>query len=65
MNVQIVHGDLLDQEIDVIVNAWNRNIIPGGSCCRRVSPGRSSGMAVSGPSRNSQSIGRFHWAAQC
>lgn len=24
----IVSGDLLDQETDVIVNAWNRNIIP-------------------------------------
>ena len=28
MNVQIVTGDLLDQDVDVIVNAWNRNIIP-------------------------------------
>ena len=26
--VHIVTGDLLDQEVDVIVNAWNRNIIP-------------------------------------
>lgn len=26
--VTIVEGDLLDQEVDVIVNAWNRNIIP-------------------------------------
>jgi O-acetyl-ADP-ribose deacetylase len=26
--VQIVSGDLLDQDVDVIVNAWNRNIIP-------------------------------------
>lgn len=24
----IVEGDLLDQDVDVIVNAWNRNIIP-------------------------------------
>ena len=28
MNVQIVTGDLLEQDVDVIVNAWNRNIIP-------------------------------------
>ncbi len=28
MNVAIVEGDLLDQPVDVIVNAWNRNIIP-------------------------------------
>jgi len=25
---EIVDGDLLDQPVDVIVNAWNRNIIP-------------------------------------
>src|SRR6478736_5261028 len=24
----IVEGDLLEQDVDVIVNAWNRNIIP-------------------------------------
>ena len=28
MPVQIVEGDLLDQPVEVIVNAWNRNIIP-------------------------------------
>ncbi len=28
MKAQQVHGDLLDQDVDVIVNAWNRNIIP-------------------------------------
>jgi O-acetyl-ADP-ribose deacetylase (regulator of RNase III) len=28
MQPQIVDGDLLDQDTDVIVNAWNRNIIP-------------------------------------
>jgi O-acetyl-ADP-ribose deacetylase (regulator of RNase III) len=28
MNLHLAHGDLLDQEVDVIVNAWNRNIIP-------------------------------------
>jgi O-acetyl-ADP-ribose deacetylase (regulator of RNase III) len=26
--VTVVEGDLLDQDVDVIVNAWNRNIIP-------------------------------------
>ena len=24
----IVDGDLLDQPVEVIVNAWNRNVIP-------------------------------------
>ena len=28
MKVQVLEGDLLDQDVDVIVNAWNRNIIP-------------------------------------
>ncbi len=28
MNVTILEGDLLDQHVDVIVNAWNRNMIP-------------------------------------
>lgn len=27
-NVNVVQGDLLDQPVEVIVNAWNRNIIP-------------------------------------
>lgn len=26
--VRIVEGDLLDQPVDVLVNAWNRNVIP-------------------------------------
>ena len=28
MNVTVVDGDLLDQDVEVIVNPWNRNIIP-------------------------------------
>ncbi|MBL9166717.1 MAG: macro domain-containing protein [Verrucomicrobiales bacterium] len=28
MDLQFTVGDLLDQDVDVIVNAWNRNIIP-------------------------------------
>ena len=28
MELRITDGDLLDQDVDVIVNAWNRNIIP-------------------------------------
>ena len=28
MPLRIVEGDLLDQDVDVIVNAWNRNVIP-------------------------------------
>ena len=28
MTPELCDGDLLDQKVDVIVNAWNRNIIP-------------------------------------
>ncbi len=28
MNIEFVKGDLLEQPVEVIVNAWNRNIIP-------------------------------------
>lgn len=28
MTVHLVDGDLLDQDVDVIVNAWNRNVLP-------------------------------------
>lgn len=28
MLVEVVIGDLLDQDVDVIVNAWNRNVLP-------------------------------------
>lgn len=28
MKIQVVQGDLLDQNVDAIVNAWNRNITP-------------------------------------
>lgn len=28
MDIKVVRGDLLDQPVEVIVNAWNRNLIP-------------------------------------
>jgi O-acetyl-ADP-ribose deacetylase (regulator of RNase III) len=28
MEAHVVEGDLLDQDVDAIVNAWNRNFIP-------------------------------------
>lgn len=28
MRLSVVHGDLVTQDVEVIVNAWNRNIIP-------------------------------------
>lgn len=28
MNLRVIDGDLLEQKVDVIVNAWNRNVNP-------------------------------------
>ena len=28
MRIDVVEGDLLNQDVDVIVNPWNRNVIP-------------------------------------
>jgi O-acetyl-ADP-ribose deacetylase (regulator of RNase III) len=28
MQAEVVQGDVLDQSVEVIVNAWNRNVIP-------------------------------------
>ena len=28
MNLRVIDGDLLDQDVEVIVNAWNRNLFP-------------------------------------
>lgn len=28
MNVTVVDGDLLEQDVEVIINTWNRNLIP-------------------------------------
>ncbi len=28
MNLTVIDGDLLNQDVEVIVNPWNRNIIP-------------------------------------
>ena len=58
MNVRAVHGDLLDQDVDVIVNAWNRNIIPwwlllpqgvSGAIKRRGGTGPFKELAKHGP----------------
>ena len=28
MNISVIEGDLLSQDVDAIVNSWNRNVIP-------------------------------------
>ena len=58
MDLQIVQGNLLDQDVDVIVNAWNRNIIPwwlllpqgvSGAIKRRAGCGPFREVAKHGP----------------
>ena len=58
MTFHLVHGDLLDQDVDVIVNAWNRNIIPwwlllpqgvSGAIKRRGGVGPFKELAKHGP----------------
>ncbi|MEP7353883.1 MAG: macro domain-containing protein [Acidobacteriota bacterium] len=58
MQVQTIEGDLLDQPVEIIVNAWNRNIIPwwlllpqgvSGAIKRRAGTGPFREVARQGP----------------
>jgi O-acetyl-ADP-ribose deacetylase (regulator of RNase III) len=58
MQIRLVQGDLLDQKVAVIVNAWNRNIIPwwlllpqgvSGAIKRRAGTGPFRELAGMGP----------------
>ena len=58
MNIRVVEGDLLEQDVDAIVNAWNRNIIPwwlllpqgvSGAIKRRAGLERFRELAAKGP----------------
>jgi O-acetyl-ADP-ribose deacetylase len=58
MTLQVYEGDLLDQDVEVIVNAWNRNITPwwlllpqgiSGAIKRRAGYGPFRELARHGP----------------
>jgi len=58
MTLRVYEGDLLDQDVEVIVNAWNRNIIPwwlllpqgvSGAIKRRAGYGPFRELARHGP----------------
>lgn len=58
MQVRVVTGDLLDQDVDAIVNAWNRNVLPwwlllpqgvSGALKRRAGTGVFREVARAGP----------------
>ncbi len=54
MEVTVVEGDLLEQPVDCIVNAWNRNIIPWWML---IPHGVSGAIKKSGGLRPFQEIG--------
>ena len=60
--VTVVEGNLLDQSVDVIVNAWNRNIIPWWLLLPPASRGRSRSEAELIPSKKSACMVRFRSA---
>lgn len=51
MQLRITTGDLLDQPVEVIVNAWNRNIIPWWLLLPQGVSGAIKRRAGSGPFR--------------
>jgi len=63
--VEIVEGDLLDQYVEVIVNAWNRNIIPWWLLLPQGVSGAIRRRGGTAPSRKSAGMERFLLAAQC
>ncbi len=60
-----MHGDLLDQEVDAIVNPWNRNFIPwwlllphgvSGAIRRRAGAGPFRELGRHGPMRPGEAV---------
>jgi len=58
INATVVEGDLLDQPVEVIVDAWNRNVIPwwlllpqgvSGAIKKRAGTGPFKGLGKLGP----------------
>ncbi len=57
MNVSVVEGDLLDQPVEVIVNAWNRNLIPWWLLLPQGVSGAIKKRAGNGPFRELGKLG--------
>ena len=51
MNAIVVEGDLLDQPVNVIVNTWNRNVIPWGLLLPQGGSGAIKKRGGTGPFR--------------
>jgi O-acetyl-ADP-ribose deacetylase (regulator of RNase III) len=57
MPVHIVEGDLLDQPVEAIVNAWNRNLIPWWLLLPQGVSGAIKRRAGTGPFRELARVG--------
>src|SRR3984957_11444850 len=51
MEARIAEGDLLDQEVEAIVNTWNRNVIPWWLLLPQGVSGAIKGRGGTGPFR--------------
>ena len=65
MPIQIVHGDLLNQDVEAIVNPWNRNFIPwwllvpqgvSGQIKRKAGKGPFRELAKAGMMKTGQAV---------
>ncbi len=57
MHLTTVDGDLLDQEVEAIVNAWNRNVIPWWLLLPQGVSGAIKRRAGTTPPRNGRPAG--------
>jgi O-acetyl-ADP-ribose deacetylase (regulator of RNase III) len=57
LEVEVVFGDLLDQKVDAIVNAWNRNVIPWWLLIPQGVSGAIKKRAGTGPFRELARVG--------
>ncbi len=62
MDVIVVQGDLLDQDVNCIVNPWNRNIIPWWLLLPQGVSGAIKNVAAMIRSENLPAKGQFPWA---
>ena len=65
MELSTVEGDLLEQPVEVIVNAWNRNVIPWWLLRPTGVSGAIKRRAGSAPFREVGRHGPFHWVGPC
>lgn len=57
MDYEIVEGDLLDQDVDAVINAWNRNLIPWWLLLPQGVSGAIKRRAGTGPFRELRKCG--------